>query len=272
MVANKSIKSDIDFFSVIGKNGKMCSSFLYQLMMKLSSKKYSIRFKAMMSSRNPPPEWEVQEFMPKLEHTSLNHTVGINAIKKYVNSEYLIVSDVDIAPLCQDWDKKIIARMHELEVDIFGIDHWSETRTYSGFPIVTFFIVRTETFLKTNCDFRPTYQPYPNKRGIGCKPMVIKNEEQVKIYQRPIGFELLQDSGWQMPGTFKKLGYTGEVLEQVKDPRSIIKEVGQMWHIGGEPILAHLGKSTKRRQGRIYRWHMSIRNYLNATKSNKAIS
>lgn len=272
MVANKSLKSDIDFFSVIGKNGKMCSSFLYQLMTKLRSEAYSIRFKAMMSSRNPPPEWEVQEYIPKLAHTSLNHTTGVNAIKEHVNSEYLIVSDVDMAPLCQDWDKKIINRMRELKVDIFGIDHWSEIRTYSGFPIVTFFIVRTETFLKVNCDFRPTYQPYPNKRGMGCKPMIIENKNQSRIYQRPIGFELLQDSGWQMPKTFKELGYTGAVLDQVEDPRSIIREVGQMWHIEEEPVLAHLGKSTKRRQGRIYKWHNSIRNYLDAKKSDQTIS
>ena len=271
MVANKSIKSDIDFFSVIGKNGKMCSSFLYQLIMKLRSKEYSISFKAMMSSRNPPPEWEVQEFIPKLAHTSLNHTTGVNTIKEHVNSEYLIVSDVDMAPLCQDWDKKIINRMCELGVDIFGVDHWSSTRTYAGFPIVTFFIVQTKVFLKTNCDFRPVYQLYPNKRGMGCNLMVIKNEEQSKIYQRPIGFELLQDSGWQMPKTFKELGYTGAVLEQIENPRSIIREVGQMWHIDGEPILAHLGKSTKRRQGRIYKWHNAIRNYLNAKKSTKTV-
>ncbi len=254
---------DIDIFSIIGKNGKFCAKFLRKNMLSLSSSQNNLHFKAIMSIQDPPSGWEVQEYMPKFEHTSLNHTMGINRTKQYVTSPYMLISDADMVVLCRDWDVKLIDHMKKHKINVLGVGYWKNEFGYRGFPIVTFFITTREAFLKANVDFRPNLQLYPNRLGVGCTNLKI-SEEQGKIIHRPRGFLLRQDSGWRFPFSYHKHGYTGAVLKKEPNALSIISEASQMWNLNGEPILCHLGKSTKRGMSRVTKWYNSIRKYLNA--------
>lgn len=250
----------IDVFTVIGKNGYLLSGLLLGSMKSLSSSDIKINYNCIMSSRRTPPDgWNWVESVIKQKHTSLTHTTGLNRIYDYIQSDYTIVTDADIAVLTNNWDQKLIDEIEKRDVDILGVTHWGSH--LGNFPIVTFFIARSASLLDARPDFRPNLEDYPNKWGVGTHLMKM-SQERSKILGCAPGRLFQMDSGWQIPFAFLEKGYKGSVFKKIVNPNDILKHIPQAWRILHNPIVCHLGKSTKRRQGRVVKYVRAVRRYV----------
>ncbi|MHA2281505.1 MAG: glycosyltransferase family A protein [Promethearchaeota archaeon] len=265
MVGIEKIMARIQIFTVLGKNGIMFANFLRKTILQLSSGDHEFSFNCFMSSEaNPPEHWEGLEYILKQEHTSLNHTTGLNRIIDYIDGDYVIVTDADVALLIPQWENLLIRDMNRRGIDILGVDHWDHPRGYRGFPIVTFFITKSSAFLKAQPDFRPSLTPYRNQLGTGAKEITIRTAEEVYLFGRPKGKRLLQDSGWQLPICYKKASLRGEVLQKAST-YAFDNQVPQVWKIGKQLGVCHKGKSSKRRQSKALKFFKSISAYIEQT-------
>ena len=169
-----------------------------------------------MSSRTTPPRgWTALEYILKQKHTSLNHTTGLNRALDYVDGDYVILTDTDVAIMVPNWDQYLVKEIERRNLDILGMGHWDHPRGYQGFPIVTFFIARSSSYVRANPDFRPNLCEYPNKHGMGAKEIYIKTDREAYIYGKPKGSPILLDSGWRLPGCFKDLNMRGDVFSKI---------------------------------------------------------
>ncbi len=264
----------IQVFTVLGKNGKMFANFLHTTMTRLSSGEHDLEFNCFMSSEtNPPKHWIALEYILKQKHTSLNHTVGLNRIQDYVNGDFVIVTDADIALLVPNWDTFFIDSMNKVNIDIFGIDHWRQIHThpvgYLKFPIVTFFVAKSHSYLRAQVDYRPNLDGYQNRLGIGSQHYKISTPEDQYIFGRKIGTTIRLDSGWQMPYAYKKANLQGKTLLQGHEYD--INLVPQIWMINGQMGICHKGKSSKRRKGTAMNFFNTVSEYVNRVHGIKLI-
>lgn len=251
----------IQIFTVHGKNSALFSDFLYDNMTALSSGQHELEFNCFMSAqKDPPASWNHLESILKQEHTSLNHTIGLNRALNYMDGDYVICCDTDIALLQPDWDQYLINELIARNIHILGIGHAPISRGYQNFPIVTFFIARTSDYTRVRPDLRPDMHQYPNHRGIGAREVLIESEEEAAIFGKEVGSELLRDSGWQLPLIFKRAGLKGDVFKSGKP--YIIEYVPQIWEFGETWGLCHKGKGSKRRQSQVREFHRSVARYI----------
>ena len=251
----------IQIFSVMGKNGVIFSQFLRETMIKLASGQNELEFNCFMSSKVEPPKgWKNLEHIIKQKHTSLNHTTGLNRALDYINGDFVICSDVDVAMLCSNWDSMMIEEMEKQNLDIFGVGHRSDGRGYRNFPIVTFFMAKSYSHLRAQPDLRPALIKYPNKYGQGAEVIRIETEKESFIFGKKRGHSLLKDSGWQLPYCYKNAGLKGQVFTEA--PEYQIQYVPQTWVMDGKFIVGHKGKSSKRRQSHGFKFTKSIATYI----------
>ena len=253
--------SKIQIFTVLGRNGVMFSDFLRETMIGFKSGENNLEFNCFASAYRPPSEgWKWLESILKQSHTSLNHTSGLNRIVDYVNGDYIVVTDTDIAILCPNWDKVLIEKMEKENLDILGVG-LNTPMAYKKFPAVTFFIAKSNSYIKINPDLRPDVGIYPNKRKLlGVKTMKIKTEEESNIFNLCIGELLLKDSGWQLPLLYKKNNLHGMIFSLL--PIYTIDKVPQLYALDGQYMVAHKGKGSKRRQSKALEFIKSIKQYF----------
>jgi hypothetical protein len=150
--------------------------------------------------------------------------------------------------------------MSKKGIDILGIDHWDHPRGYRGFPVVTFFMTTGIALLKARPDFRPNLVSYSNKHGVGAKEIKISTPEEVFLFGKSKGSTLLQDSGWQLPSSYKKANLRGEVLPRA--PAYAIQQTPQIWKIKKNLGICHKGKSSKRRQSKAFKFIKSVSSHI----------
>lgn len=254
----------IQIFSVLGKNGVMFSNFLRQNMIALSCGDHELEFNCFMSSKTKPAKgWNALEYILKQAHTSLNHTTGMNRALDYIDGDYVIFSDTDVAMLVPDWDRYLINTINDRNIDILGVGHWNHPRGYQGFPIVTFFIAKSLSHLRAQPDVRPSLIEYPNKHGVGAEIIKIKTQQEAYIYGRRIGSKIMRDSGWQLPCAYKMAGLRGRVLSP--GPAYALQFVPQMWKFEKQFGICHKGKGSKRRQNQAIKFFRSVEAYVAKT-------
>ena len=239
----------------------MFARFLRDTMIHLASDEHDISFNCFMSSKSKPPKgWKTLECILKQKHTSLNHTTGLNRILDYIDGDYIVCTDTDVAILAPNWDKFLIDQMNRENLEILGVDNWDNPRFYTKFPLVTFFIARSLSYMRAQPDLRPELVDYPNKHGIGAKIKRIKTSRDTYIYGKRTGHTILLDSGWQLPYKFKTLNMKGATLKQAKE--YALQYVPQSWKFDKELGVCHKGKGSKRRQSHAMKFFGSVRHYL----------
>lgn len=254
----------IQIFSVVGKNGIMFSDFLYHNMVALSSHNHELEFNCFMSSKaTPPTGWHARESILKQQHTSVNHTVGLNRALDYIDGDYVVFADTDVAMLMPNWDQYLVEKIKEQKIDILGVGHWDNPRGYQKFPIVTFFMAKSQAHLRAKPDLRPNLVEYPNKYGVGANIIKIETQQESDIYGQPVGTIILQDSGWQMPKSYKEAGLRGQTLARGKE--YAIKFVPQIWKFGKQLGVCHKSKGTRRRKRVASAFFKSVRAYVKDT-------
>jgi len=247
-------------FSVLGKNGVMFAKFMRRSMIALASGDHELEFNCFMSSRTVSPEgWKTLEYILKQKHTSLNHTTGLNRALDYIDGDYVVLSDTDIAILSPNWDRYLINTIQNKNIDILGVDHWENNRGYQKFPIVTFFIAKSQSHLRAQPDLRPNLVKYPNKHGQGANVITVNTQEEAYIYGKKIGSDFLQDSGWQLPYKYKTAGLRGRIFSKSEQ---LIQQIPQIWNFDEEIGICHKGKGSKRRQSHASKFFKAVRAYV----------
>ncbi len=183
------------------------------------------------------------------EHNSMKHAIAIKKALKYIESDYVLLVDSDVAVVYKGWDDVIIKKL--TDYDCFGgayargRDKRIKTR-YRNFPKANFFAFRADVLKKVNLDFRPF-------RGANFRGKVTKKYS--KLFDMPVGADISYDVGWRLPVIFKtnklahdymmcylmgskkiKLPYLNEKHKKFCNKKNITMEE---WHYNGELFAAH---------------------------------
>ncbi|MFZ4808755.1 MAG: hypothetical protein ACOYLQ_15985 [Hyphomicrobiaceae bacterium] len=166
------------------------------------------------------------------------------AMKNLIEGEINVISDTDVVILKRNWDLDLcnsLARPRSLGVigipyeDIGGFSTSISThQTYKRKPTATWMA------LSPHFDFRHLSM-MPDKND----DLLLDSVASSTLYNLPIGFSLLKDVGWQIPGYLEDNQIPFLSLELVKpgspDARALIgvSDYHDEFHWDGVPYLAH---------------------------------
>jgi len=201
------------------------------------------------------------QMKPSAGTTGHCNAVGV-ALRNLKNTEpgsIDIIADVDTVMLIDGWD--IITENILNEVGVFGSSFERiggrcsgsiDIQMYKNKPSFTWFAASKKH------DFS-RMETYPCKE----KHLVISTQELSDLYQLPIGYKLLRDTGWQIPSYLRDNGITYKILVQEKptDNAKVLK-TGENYHeefqLDGVPFMAHQRGS----MSKAYRKHeLSVKFY-----------
>jgi hypothetical protein len=201
----------IDLFTFITKNGADYAEYLKYTAELTQSGNHNINWKCVESlnvDRLPKDYKCVCKTGGIGEHNSMKHAIAMTEALKYIESEYVLFVDCDVAIVYPNWDEIIIGKLDKYHC--FGGSYpvtkskVHKTR-YRNFPRVNFFSFRSSILKKVELDFNPfkTDEKESVFRGV----IIDKKEES--IFGLKIGSTITYDVGWKLPLIFKtnKLKY-----------------------------------------------------------------
>jgi hypothetical protein len=158
-----------------------------------------------------------------------------------------IIADTDTVMLQRDWDRAIAGLLETTGIvatcyeDIGGFSSGAgKVQTYKRKPSLTWFA------LSPKYDWRGL-DPRPAKQ----RTIVIASDELAKLYNLPIGYELVRDVGWLVPAFLHENKIPFTVFDQIKptSSASMALKTGidyhEEYHMAGHPVLAHQRGSHK---------------------------
>jgi hypothetical protein len=199
---------NIDFFTFLGPNSAKYAEYLKYTCEVFQSGKHNINWKCVQSvgSKNIPAGYECVAKSKDAGHNSMNHGVALNLATKFVESEYAVFIDADMAIVYQDWDDIII---HELSKnDCFGAGY-SHSKKYKNFPTVYLFAFRSYILDKVDLDFTPKI----DSKGSPLKARVSINE--AKYFDLTPNSIIKCDTGWKLPLIVRKAGFRAFAMPMV---------------------------------------------------------
>lgn len=200
---------NIDLFTFIAGNGAEYAEYLKYTCEKHLSGKHKINWKCVESlnvTRLPDGYDCVCKTGGEGEHNSMKHAIALTEALNYIESDYVLFTDSDVAVVFKGWDNIIIEKLNKY--DCFGgayakgNDRRVKSR-YKNFPKVNFFAFRADVLEKVKLDFRPF-------KGDKFRGKV--NKEYSKIFELPQGSEISYDVGWKLPVIFKTNGLTYDYM------------------------------------------------------------
>jgi len=192
----------IDFFTFIGPNSSDYAEYLKYTCEKFLSGKHIINWKCIESvgAEKLPREFKCVAKGPDLKHNSMSHGAALNLALDYVEEEYVVFVDADMAILYKNWDEVIVNKLNEN--DCFGVSYSHSTK-YKNFPTVYLFAFRSYILEKTKLDFKPKLNPKNLE-----SPMKIRMiEENAHYFNMKPASILKCDTGWKLPLQIKKAGF-----------------------------------------------------------------
>lgn len=192
---------NIDFFTFISSNSSDYAEYLKYTCEKFISGKHKINWKCIESvgAERKPKGYKCVAKAPDAKHNSMNHGVALNLALNYIDSEYVVFIDADMAIVYQDWDDVIVKELNKN--DCFGVSYGHKSK-YQNFPTVYLFVFRSYIIEKVELDFTPKIKPGKDA------PRKIKLGENAKYFNKKPGSILKCDTGWGLPLQIKKAGYT----------------------------------------------------------------
>jgi len=197
------------------------------------------------------PEDEVSKYKKMLSTYGLNHKIitidnGALCNRAHGNALNILFQnmthsiggfiDCDVAILEKQWDK-LLLRLFSKKTVIIGSSYWQKNK-YSKFPNVIFCLFKTQIIKECGINFEPA-----NK--------YIVEDDKTDIYSRPVGYELLLDTGYELPLKLKSNGYNGYCLSAIRsfDAAAIIKarkhkKAGEEYHLNKVPVCTHFRQSS----------------------------
>ena len=197
----------IDFFTFLGPNSADYAEFLKYTCEKFLSGEHEINWKCINSvgCDRIPDGYELVVEAGDMEHVSMNHGTAINLALDYIEADYIIFIDADIAILYKNWDQVIINELNKY--DCFGGAFGNWLRKYRHFPSVYLFAFRSHILDKVKLDFTPKLikAKQHTKRHIDKYRL---SEEEASYFKMKSGKSIHCDTGWSIPYTIKKAGLT----------------------------------------------------------------
>jgi len=193
---------NIDLFTFLGPNSADYAEFLKYTGEKFLSGENKINWKCVNSigCERMPKGYEVVGNSIDMEHVSMNHAEAINIAQKYVESDYVIFTDCDIAILYKNWDQLIIDELNKF--DCFG-GTFGMKKKYENFPSVYFFSFRSYILDKIKLNFYPKLTK--NKNLLAKYKL---NKEESRYLKMKEGTIIRCDTGWSIPFQIKEAGFT----------------------------------------------------------------
>ena len=205
---------EIDFITFVSKNSSDYAEFLQKTCNIFKSDDTKINWKCLKSNddeRLPKGYEHVKTVENDIHHSSLNHSMLLNESLNHIQSDYAIIADADIAILYQDWDKLVMDKL-DSGLGCFGFSYHDDGPRYKDFPIVFFFCLRKDMLKDVELDFRPKVEK--NKESV-CRS-VIRDRQNAMYFNRPVGYQIKCDTGWQLPLQIRSKGYEGEGIKCVR--------------------------------------------------------
>jgi hypothetical protein len=172
---------------------------------------------------------------------SNGHSAGLNSSFSLTGGDGVdVISDADIVMLKKDWDVWVVDLLKEYGVigtsyePIGGKSSGSGlVQTYKDKPNLTWCALSNRHDW-TGLDTSP--QKLSNIK--------IDNIKQSTLYNLPVGYELVRDVGWKVPGFLDQKAIPYVAFTQVKsDSKQSFINTGESYHeeyqFAGVPILAH---------------------------------
>jgi len=192
---------NIDFFTFIGPNSADYADYLKYTCEKFLSGKHNINWKCIESvgAEKLPKGYKCVVKAPNMKHNSMNHGAALNLALKYIESEYVVFVDADVAILYPNWDDIIVNELNKY--DCFGVSyaHFSK---YKNFPTVYLFAFRSYILEKAKLDFCPKI-----RKGKDAPLKIKLTKENAHYFNMKPGSVLKCDTGWELPLQIKQAGF-----------------------------------------------------------------
>ncbi len=184
---------------------------------------------------------------------SLGHALGIEAaLQRSEPGAVHVIADADTVIFARGWDSMIVEALAESRrYGILGAPYEDIGGFSSGVtPHQTYKRIPTMTWMamSPHFDFR-NLEARPDK-GTAIE---LDTEELAQIYNLPVGFSVLKDVGWQLPGFIHRHGLPHLAFDLVSPESPLAKPLAGVapyhdeFHWEGRPFLAHQRGSMKHR-------------------------
>ena len=240
---------NIDFITFIGQNSADYAEYLKYTCDIFKSGKHNINWKCIKSvgAEKLPNGYKCVANSGDFGHNSLNHGEAINKSLEYIDTEYVVLIDVDMAIVYKNWDDVIVKELNKN--DCFGVSY-SHSKKYKNFPTVYLFAFRSNILDKAPLDFRPQVV-----KGVD-KPVHYKiSEDEARLFGMESGNVIKCDTGWKLPLIVKGAGFTAKAIPMVmmtskkaqlpfeneEHKRLCMQKPGHMyeWHYNGKVFTTH---------------------------------
>jgi hypothetical protein len=171
---------------------------------------------------------------------SNGHAAGLNSSLSLTGGAIDIITDSDIVMLTRNWDVWVVDTLKVYGIvgtsyeAIGGISSGSGfVQTYKDKPTLTWCAL-SDAYDWRHLDTAP-------EKSSNIK---IDSPELSALYNLPVGFELVRDAAWKVPGYLSDRSIPYMVLKQVKSDAKVAHiKSGESYHeeyqLDGVPILAH---------------------------------
>lgn len=200
----------IDVFTFLTKNSADYAEFLKYTCDKFKSNKHEINWKCIESvgCKKIPEGYKLVGKTGDVDHNSMNHALALNEAQKYIENDYIIFIDSDMAILHKNWDDIIIKELNTY--DCFGGSYYHILK-YENFPTVYLFAFRRHILNKVKLDFSPKIKEGSESP---CK-YLLENEHEIKLFGKRKHSVIKCDTGWKLPLIIKGAGFTSNSMPMI---------------------------------------------------------
>ncbi len=200
----------IDLFTFLGPNSADYAEFLKYTCDIFASGEHEISWKCIGSigCDRVPDGYKLVAKAEDMGQVSMNHGASLNMAQNYIESEYVIFIDADMAILYKNWDQVIINELNKY--NCFGAAFGNRLKKYRYFPSVYLFAFKSSVLDKVELDFLPKLTE--DKRSI-CN--YILNEKDAGYFNMKSGKPIHCDTGWRIPFVIKEASLTSNAMEAV---------------------------------------------------------
>lgn len=201
---------NIDLFTFLSSNSADYAEFLKYTCEKFISRKHKINWKCIESvgTDRIPDGYKLVNKVPNMHHNSMSHAVALNSAQNYIDSDYVIFIDADMAIVYKDWDEAIVNELNKY--DCFGGSYGHKLK-YRNFPTVYLFGFRSYILDKIKLDFSPKLESdkeSPFRYNI-------TDKTEARLLGKKIGDTIKCDTGWKIPLIIKEAGFSSNSMPMI---------------------------------------------------------
>jgi glycosyltransferase involved in cell wall biosynthesis len=199
----------IDFITFITRYSSDYAEFLKYTCEKFLSGKHKISWKCIESvgAERLPQGYNCVAKTGEVGHNSMNHAVALNLAQKYIDHDYVVFIDADMAIVHKNWDDIIVNELNKY--DCFG-GSYEHGLKYNNFPTVYLIAFNSYILNKVKLDFSPKL-----REGKESPAKRIVNKKESKLFEMKTGSVIKCDTGWKLPLTIKGAGFSSNSMPMI---------------------------------------------------------